>query len=333
MKLFLKEHALLIVLHIVQFAFFTFLLLISGYRDYSVLLYGIIVAVFFLGSYLIFQYATRHKVYKRLSAKAERLEELLEKTSDAPVGRALDQLTKSHYMLFMEQLKQAEDAQDEHRQFIDRWVHQMKTPLSVIELTAQNLDEPESSDIREETERIKNGLHTVLNMARLRTIQDDFHVKPVRLEALLHEVNQENKRFYIRNQVYPRLHIRSESVAVETDEKWLFFIVNQLVQNAVKYSSGKSNRVEIVLDKTEEGAAVLEITDYGVGIPWHDQKRIFQAFFTGDNGRLFRESTGMGLYLTKEVADYLGHAIEVDSTEGEGSTFRILFTRSQTVDL
>ncbi|NCU17843.1 HAMP domain-containing histidine kinase [Bacillus sp. P1(2020)] len=77
----------------------------------------------------------------------------------------------------------------------------MKTPLSVIELTVQNLDEPESSSIREDTERIKNGLNTVLYMARLRTIEQDFHIKPVNLAKLVHEVNGDNKRFYIRNKV------------------------------------------------------------------------------------------------------------------------------------
>ncbi len=87
---------------------------------------------------------------------------------------------------------------------MDQWVHQMKTPLSVIELTAQNLDEPESSSIREETERMKTGLNTILYMARLRTIEQDFRIKPVALADIVHEVNRENKRFYIRSQVYPK---------------------------------------------------------------------------------------------------------------------------------
>ena len=90
---------------------------------------------------------------------------------------------------------------------MDQWVHQMKTPLSVIELTAQNLDEPDSSSIREETERMKRGLNTVLYMARLRTIEQDFHIKPVTLSNV-NEVNGENKRFYIRNQVYPKLKVK-----------------------------------------------------------------------------------------------------------------------------
>lgn len=330
MKLFIKEHILLIILQCMQFSFLFLLLYLSDFRNYLLLLYGLLVNIVLLAVYLVFQYYTRRHVYKRLSNKATNLKELLETTDQAPIGVALDQLTRTQYQLFMEQLKQAEDAQKQHLTFMDRWVHQMKTPLSVIELTAQNLDEPESSSIREETERMKNGLHTVLNMARLRTIQEDFHIKPVVLADLLHEVNHENKRFYIRNQVYPHLHIETPKLTVETDEKWLFFIVNQIIQNAVKYSAKKSNRIDISLKKLGK-RAVMEITDYGVGIPSQDKKRVFQAFFTGDNGRTFRESTGMGLYLTKEVADYLEHQIEMESTEGSGTTFRILFTPTQTI--
>ncbi|AIF42426.1 sensor histidine kinase [Virgibacillus sp. SK37] len=330
MKLFIKEHILLIIIQCMQFSFLFLLLYLSDFRNYLLLLYGLLVNIVLLAVYLVFQYYTRRHVYKRLSSKATNLKELLETTDQAPIGVALDQLTRTQYQLFMEQLKQAEDAQKQHLTFMDRWVHQMKTPLSVIELTAQNLDEPESSNIREETERMKNGLHTVLNMARLRTIQEDFHIKPVVLAELLHEVNHENKRFYIRNQVYPHLHIEAPKLTVETDEKWLFFIVNQIIQNAVKYSAKKSNRIDISLKKLGK-RAVMEITDYGVGIPSQDKKRVFQAFFTGDNGRIFRESTGMGLYLTKEVADYLEHRIEMESTEGSGTTFRILFTPTQTI--
>lgn len=330
MRLFLKEHTLLIVVQSVQFTFLLLLLDLSGFRNYSIMLYGILVSFVFLFGYLLYHYYTRRQVYQKLTSRANTLDELLETTDQTPIGIALDQLTKNQYKLFMNQLKDAEDVQADHLKFMDRWVHQMKTPLSIVELTAQNLDEPDSSNIREETERMKNGLHTVLNMARLRTIQEDFHIKPVSLEKLFQEVNQENKRFYIRNQVYPHLSISEANLLVETDEKWLFFIVNQIIQNAVKYAAGKSKRIDISLHKQDVGA-VIEITDFGVGIPVQDRKRIFQAFFTGDNGRIFRESTGMGLYLVKEVADYLGHTLEVDSTVDVGTTFRICFSRAQTV--
>lgn len=326
----IKEHAGFIFIQCLQVALFSLIIFLSGFRDYSILLYGVFISFFLLFSYLTFYYHRRRRMYKKLSACSTDLQQLLEQTDETPIGEALDHLTKSYYQVFMTQLKRAEDDQANHLIFIDRWVHQMKTPLSVIELTAKELDEPESSNIREETERLKNGLHTVLYMARMRTIQEDFQIKPVKLKNLIQEVNQENKRFYIRHEVYPHIMIKNENIAVETDEKWLFFILDQLLHNAVKYTAGRSNRIDISVSK-KAGAAVLGIADYGVGIPSHDIKRIFQAFFTGDNGRKFRESTGMGLYLTKEVTDYLGHRLEVESTVDLGTTFRIYFTKTQTL--
>src|SRR5699024_5446433 len=116
----------------------------------------------------------------------------------------------------------------------------------------------------------------------------------------------------------------------ETVEKWLFFIVDELLHKEDKYTDDRSKRIDLAVYK-KAGGADLEVTGYGVGIPEHDRKRIFQAFFTGDNGRKFRESTGMGLYLAKEVSDYLGHRLEVESTADVGTTFRICFTKTQTL--
>lgn len=331
MKLYLKEQFWLIATQCIQLFLFCLILFLGGFHQFSILLYGILINFFFLLFYLVAHYIRRKDFYKRLTSQPDGLQQLLEKTAGAPIGHTFDQLMKSHYRLYMAQLEAAEQDQINHLKFIDRWVHQMKTPLSVIELTAKELDEPESSNIREETERLKNGLNTVLYMARMRTIQEDFQIKPVVLEKLIQEVNQENKRFFIRNHVYPHVSVKSENITVESDEKWLFFILDQLVHNAVKYTAGKSNRIDMSVDK-QAGGAVLEVVDYGVGIPKHDIKRIFQAFYTGDNGREFRESTGMGLYLTKEVSDYLGHHIEVASTVNEGTAFRIYFTETQTLD-
>lgn len=330
MKLFIKEHISLIVAQCLQLGLFCLIIFLSGFHHYSILIYGIFISFFILLCYLTLHYYRRKNVYQRLSRRPANVQELLERTDESPIGQALDDYSKYQYQFYMEQLQKAEDDQENHLKFINRWVHQMKTPLSVIELTAKELDEPDSSNIREETERLKNGLNTVLYMARMRTIQEDFQIKPVNLEKLIQEVNQENKRFYIRNQVYPHVNIKSKNIIVETDEKWMFFILDQLLHNAVKYTADRSNRIDISLFM-DAGAAVLEIIDYGVGIPLHDKKRIFQAFYTGDNGRVFRESTGMGLYLTKEVVDYLDHKVEVDSVVEKGTTFRIKFSKTQTL--
>jgi len=322
--LFLREHALLIITQCVQFIVIVGLFYLAGMRDLALAFYSIFIGLFFLGCYLTYHYLSRKAFYTRLQSPVQTFDQSNQALEQAPISFALQRLLKSQYKLYEEELERLRTKQDEHHVFLDRWIHQMKTPVSVIELLAQDLDEPDASDIREETERLKTGLNTVLYMARLRSVQADFHIKRVNLRSLIQEVNNDNKRLFIRNKVYPEIEEEEQNMMVETDEKWLFFIFSQIIQNAVKYTAQESDKVFIHLYRRPPHV-VCEITDYGVGIPPEDRHRIFDLFFTGENGREFRESTGVGLYLVKEVADYLGHQLEVESTVGEGATFRIIF--------
>ncbi|WP_061859956.1 sensor histidine kinase [Priestia megaterium] len=328
MKLFFREHTFLIATQIVQFFVVLSIYWLDGYRHLLPAFYAVFLGLFFLTGYLAYHYSSRRKFYRRLTNELSSLDDSFQTTEASPISQALDYLLKSQYKHYQTRIKGLEAKQDEHLKFMDQWVHQMKTPLSVIELIAQNLDEPESSSIREETDRMKTGLNTILYMARLRTIEQDFHIKPVNLSTVIKEVNSENKRFYIRNRVYPNVLQQKEEVIVETDEKWLFFIFSQLINNAVKYSKGVSNRVDITIFE-KEGEAVLEVKDFGVGIPETDKRRVFDPFYTGENGRKFRESTGMGLYLAKEAADHLGHRLEFESKLSQGSAFQVIFGKTQ----
>ena len=112
---------------------------------------------------------------------------------------------------------------------------------------------------------------------------------------------------------------------VDSDAKWLHFMLNQLLSNAIKYSSGSQQKI-LFSSQVEGREARLTVRDYGVGIPASDLKRVFQPFYTGENGRKFRESTGMGLYLVKEICIRLGHRVEIESKVGEGTAVTLIFT-------
>lgn len=325
MKLFIREHTLLMIVQCIQFSVIVGLFWLAGFRDMQLAIYSVFLGLFFLGGYLAYQYMSRKAFYKRLSSPVQTFDESFQSLQQAPIAVALQRLLLSQYKLYKEDIVKQRLRQDEHIIFMDRWIHQMKTPLSVIELIAQDLDEPDSSSVREETDRIKTGLNTVLYMARFRSFEADFHITRVELRKLLQEVNNDHKRLFIRNQIYPEIHEAvKKPVIVESDEKWLFFILTQIIQNAVKYSDKTADKVSIYLYQ-RSNRSICEIKDDGVGIPPEDMKRIFDPFFTGANGRKFRESTGVGLYLVKEVADYLGHRIEVESIVGQGTIFRIVF--------
>ena len=328
MKLFIRDHLSFFIIQVIQAIIIPILFWLDGYRGIKIAIYGLFLSLVFLIGYFLYRYYSRKDFYQRLQKTLETLDDSLETTKQSSLSEALNELLLAQYRLYREEIQKAEERQDEHLMFMDRWVHQMKTPLSVIELTAQTLDEPESSSLREETERMRNGLHTVLYMARLRSIAEDFHIKPVTLSKVIHEVNQENKRYYIRSEVYPQFKEEKPGITVATDEKWLFFLLTQLVQNAVKYSTGKAKHLILTVYE-RSGSVVLEVKDFGIGIPVVDHKRIFNKFYTGENGRKYRESTGMGLYLVKEVADRLEHGIELESEVGVGTTVRIIFSKTQ----
>lgn len=170
---------------------------------------------------------------------------------------------------------------------------------------------------------MKYGLEMVLYMARLETFEQDFYVERVSLEDIVQEVIHENKRLFIRSYVYPEVKV-NQHFAVETDRKWFRFILNQVISNAIKYSAGSRKNVTIVA-LARELSVILEIQDCGVGISKEDLPRVFRPFYTGENGRKFKESTGMGLYLVKNIIERLDHKIEIESEVGKGTKVRIIF--------
>lgn len=327
MKLFIREHTLLIAVQIVQFAAILSIYWLDGYHHLSTALYAAFIGFFFLGCYLVRHYLTRRRYYLRLSRPLETLDESYQKIANTPVSKALEELLHAQYRHSMQQLIAVKKQQEQHLTFIDQWVHQMKTPLSVIELTVQNMDEPEFASIREELERMRSGLHTVLYMARLRAFEKDFHIKPVVLPQLVNEVVHDHKRQFIRNRIFPEVLAADPGITAQSDEKWLFFMLSQIINNAIKYSAAKDTEDKriVVSCYLRNAEPIIEVRDQGIGIQASDLKRVFDPFFTGDNGRGLRESTGMGLYLTKESADRLGHRLELESEVGVGTVVRIVF--------
>ncbi|MDH4617391.1 sensor histidine kinase [Brevibacillus sp. AY1] len=324
MKLFLRDQWAFAAFFVVQLILLLLIFALDGYWNTSLMIYAIFLSLFFSGGFLLSRYLTHRTIYQRLSNPVQSLEELTQSHGNAPLCRAMDENCLEQYRLYKEELHAYENKQRDHITFIQQWVHQMKTPLSVIHLLLQDDDDPKSESVREEVDRLKRGLETILYLARLDRFEQDFLIEPVNLRTLVQEAVAENKRLFIRNQVYPELQI-DEHWSVESDDKWLSFVLNQLLINAVRYSAGKSNKVTI--RAYERGSqVVLEVQDYGIGIPREDIRRVFQPYFTGENGRKYAESTGMGLYLVKEICGKLNHAVELESMVDAGTTVRVVLS-------
>lgn len=324
MRLFLRGHLPLLLLQPLIIGVVLLICWLDNSRSVAVALYAIFLGLFLFAVYLVFHYASHRHYYRRLSEPASSMDQMLEPLGQAPAPQALQTLLLAQYQLLQQQLTDSQQQQNTHRLFMNQWVHQMKTPLAVIELTLQQeAASPHTASIREELDRLRTGLDTVLYAARLQSIEHDFHIKQVSLATAADQAVQECKRLFIRSLVYPSIK-GDKTLLVRTDEKWLVFIIVQLLTNAIKYSAGEHKKVELVLGE-QRGHAVLEVRDEGEGIPRADLRRVFEPFYTGDNGRRHREATGMGLYLVKRACDHLHHEVELESAPGQGTTVRLLF--------
>lgn len=323
MNLFLREHIPFICFSIIQLFVVLTVYWLDGYNHLSTALYSVFLGGCFLIAFLLYRYFSHRRFYNKLSNPSETLEDSLEELDSTPLSVALQRVLKTQYSQYHQQLKAWEYKQKEHLTFINQWVHQMKTPLSVIELITQEENGEVFESIVEEVDQMQYGLEMVLYMARLQTFEQDFYVERVSLQEIVQEVIRENKRLFIRSYVYPEVKVK-QTIMVETDRKWLRFVIHQVISNAIKYSAGSRKNVTITTLE-EERSVILEIHDHGVGIPKEDLPRVFRPFYTGINGRKFKESTGMGLYLVKNIIKRLEHDIEIKSEVGKGTTICIIF--------
>nr|WP_269847024.1 sensor histidine kinase [Paenibacillus sonchi] len=292
-------------------------------RPLSIILYGMALSAAVLLIYLVYRYIQHHKLYSRLAQPAAAPGELPAPLDDAPLPEAVSELLQATHRHYQEQLQSHISRMDQHIIFINRWVHQMKTPLSVIQLTLQELDDEAAGSIQEELERLRKGLEMVIYTSRLERFEDDFQVQSLPLRRIISEAVAENRRLFIRRGIKVDIRV-DESLTVYSDAKWLMFMLTQILVNAVNYTSGSGKTVAVTAQAMGKDIQ-LDITDQGIGISSEDLKRVFNPYFTGERGRQYHESTGMGLYLVREICSRLGHKVGLESKPGEGTTVRIIF--------
>jgi len=311
----------------------------DGYvPDLGNVVYMIVLASVVVFGWFVWDYARQRPYYRQV---ADMLAE--DKPSAISIMRVRDGVTREQeavqrllarqHKAFADELADYRRQREQHLHFTNQWVHHMKTPVSVIDLLLQQAAERSGHDlsddsmlrgsIQEELERISRGLETMLHTARLDQFRMDVRIDRVALLPLIRQTINGHKKACIRASIFPR--VEGSDTIVETDAKWLTFVLNQLMTNAIKYSKDKpgSKTLHVAVEPLPGGGSALSVTDEGIGIAEHDLPRVFDPFFTGENGRLIEESTGMGLYLAREVCNRLGHDIAIESALGRGTTVTI----------
>ncbi|MCX7711658.1 MAG: sensor histidine kinase [Clostridia bacterium] len=209
--------------------------------------------------------------------------------------------------------------------YVSKWVHEIKLPISVCELIAEDSSSDfsvkASSELRQELERIKFLVNQVLYASRASSYSEDLFIEELNLERLVIDAAKRNSSFFIAKNI--DLQLGNVNFNVLTDKKWTSYILDQIFNNACKYV-GDNGRIAIY-GMEDEKAVRLSIKDNGVGIAPSDIHRIFERGFTGNNGRRVAKSTGMGLYFSKKMAEKLGHDIAVSSEPECYTEFTLYF--------
>ena len=243
--------------------------------------------------------------------------------------RIINEVLKECNKSMHEKVKHYKDEQIEYREYIETWVHEIKTPIASAKLILENDDSNLSSRINYEMKRVEGFIEQVLYYARSSDVSKDYIIKEFSLRNVVMKVVKSNSRDFINRNI--KLSIKEIEGSLFSDAKWVEFIINQIIINAVKFSIPNKGEVSI-FSKINENNIILTIEDNGVGISEKDIDRVFEKGFTGENGRKFGKSTGIGLYLCKKLCDKLGIGISLSSKEGLGTRVNIVFPQGKFTD-
>lgn len=195
------------------------------------------------------------------------------------------------------------------------WVHQIKTPISALRLLVQLQEEPQN-DLLLQIFKIEQYVDMVLHYIRIDHMSSDLSIKEYALDSILNEVIKKQATFFIQKKI--KLNKEPIQRTILTDEKWISFVIEQILSNALKYT--KEGMIHIY-EKDE----VLYIEDTGIGIKPEDLPRVFEKGFTGHNGRVDKKASGLGLYLCQQIIHNLGYRVTIESTLGKGTVVAIDF--------
>lgn len=284
---------------------------------FSEWIYGGVICLFLvlvIGGIDFFRYYNRHR-------ELIKMQKVIKISVDA-LSMPGDQIEEDYQTLLQlvheDKVKAVNDLENRRKDLMEyytMWVHQIKTPIAAMQLLLQSEDTPKNREAAEELFRIEQYVKMALQYTRLDSETTDFLIQRYNLDDIVREAVRCYARLFIRKKI--SLNYQPLQVQVLTDEKWLEFVIEQVLSNAVKYTPKGS--VSIYM----EGSSTLVIEDTGIGIRKEDLPRVCEKGYTGYNGHTDKRSTGIGLYLSKRILEKLSHTIEIESEMGKGTRVKI----------
>lgn len=300
----------------------------------------IYIPIITIGLYIIgitIEYLVKKQFYKNLIITLEELEDkyLITEIIKSPnfiegkiLNNSLEQINKT----MIENVNKYKYMLEDYKEYIELWIHEIKLPIATSKMVIENNKNEVTKSIDEELEKIENYIEQALFYARSNTVEKDYYIKRTNLQDIVNESIKKNKNILISEKV--SLNIHDLEKKVNTDSKWIVFILNQIIQNSVKYmKKDELSQIEIYAKQGKENV-ILYIKDNGIGIKKGEVTRVFEKGFTGTNGReTNKKSTGIGLYLCKKLCDKLGTSIELNSVQDEGTEVRLVFPKGSYVNI
>lgn len=221
-----------------------------------------------------------------------------------------------------DKISNIEKNERDYEEYIESFAHEIKTPIAAISLYAEN---KENETLKYEIRKIEEYVEQILYYARSDTAEKDYFVKKIKLNEIIHPLILKNKDVFLNNHI--KLNVHDLEVLVYTDEKWLYFMISQVLNNAIKYLDKDKKEIEIY-SEVKNNQVVLVILDNGCGIRASDAPRVFDKGFTGSN-RKREYATGIGLYLVKKLSEKLDIKVSIDSKYQEYTKVSFVFPKSK----
>ncbi|PEO55203.1 histidine kinase [Bacillus toyonensis] len=305
-------------------------ILLTAHVPFIIIFFVFCIWFFPLISYMVIEFIKCKNYYNEINGILENLEKkylLPEVVKEANFihGEKLNAILKEVSRDMHENVKYYRDMQLDYREYIETWVHEIKTPIASTKLIIENNQNEVTNKIDSQMNRIEGFVEQVLYYSRSSNVNKDYMIKPINVDNVVRNVIKRNYRDFIHKRI--KLDIQDIDEIVYSDGKWIEFIINQIIGNSIKYSNNKEQMIRIYTIK-KTNSVILTIEDNGVGIVPKDINRVFEKGFTGENGRRFSKSTGLGLYLCEKLCSKLGLKIGIESEVNKGTRVTLVFPLS-----
>ena len=323
---FIKERIVFIIINSLILLFTAILLMVLKVDSFAILFIVIINGAGIL-TYHIFDYLRKKQYYNEIKENMESLDkkylisEVIEEGTFTESKLIYDVICNGNKAM-NDEIGEFKRGINDYREYIELWVHEIKTPIATCKLLIENNESPLTESIGEEVCKLENYIDQALFYTRSNTLEKDYIIKEMILSSCVNKVLNNNADSLIKKRV--KISLGDLEKKVYSDSKWIEFILGQIISNSIKYMNKEHKELKIYCNENSK-YVILNIEDNGAGISEKDISRVFDKGFTGENGRKFGKSTGIGLYLCKKLCKKLGLDITLISEEGKFTRVSIIF--------